>query len=572
MLQLKKLNAGGHPVFWGEEHKFPVRPSHLRERYLSYDLILRGGKVVDGTGNPWYRGDVAVADGEIAAIGRLSGTEADRIIDARGLVVAPGFIDAHSHSDSDTLIYPQMESTVMQGITTVVAGQCGSSLAPVNPDLREEMERRAAAWLPPGAELKITWTTFDEYLREEEKRRLGANIAHLVGHGAIRTAAMGFDARDPTEEELEAMRQLTAEAMEAGAFGLSTGLIYPPGVFAKTEEIVALAEVVASHGGVYDSHIRGEGKNLLEAVKEAITIGERAGLPVEISHHKASNKAVWGKSAETLRMMEEARSRGVDITVDQYPYRAGSTSLMTLLPPWAHEGGVEKLLDRLRDPEQRGKMRRDIERGLPGWENMAGELGWGNIYVSSVRTEANKAAEGKSLPEIRAMRGDPDEFTTLCNLLIEEDAAVWMIVFSMDEEDVRRIMRHPLHMVGTDSGSVAPTGIMSHGKPHPRHYGTYPRVLGRYVRELGVLRLEEAVRKMTSMPAQRFGILDRGIIRPGMRADITVFNPDTVIDKATYRDPHQFPEGIEHVIINGEVTVDAGTYTGALAGGTLRKK
>ena len=539
---------------------------------MSYDLIISKGRVVDGAGNPWYRGDLAVSEGRIAAVGVLAEAEAERVIDAGGMVVAPGFVDAHSHSDAETLIYRQMEGTVMQGITTVVAGQCGSSLAPIDPELREELERRAAGSMPPEVEFKFTWITFDEYLKEEEKSGLGANVAHLVGHGAIRTAAVGFDARDPTEEELEEMRRLTAEAMEAGAFGLSTGLIYPPGIFARTEEIIELAKVAARYGGVYDSHIRGEGKTLLRAVEEAITIGERAGLPVQISHHKAAAREVWGKSVETLRMMEEARGRGVDVTLDQYPYRAGATGLVSLLPPWAHDGGVEKLLERLRDPEQRERMRRDIEKGLPDWQNFAGEAGWENIYVTYVKTEANRAVEGRNLSEIREMRGDPDEFTSLHRLLLEEEGAGGMIIFMMEEDDIRRIMQHPLHMVGTDAGSVAPTGIMSRGKPHPRHYGTYPRILGRYVREQGLLRLEEAVRKMTSLPAQRFGLLDRGLLRPGMWADITVFNPETVIDKATFKDPHQFPEGIEYVIVGGQVTVDGGEYTGALAGRTLRKR
>jgi N-acyl-D-amino-acid deacylase len=539
---------------------------------LSYDLIIRGGRVVDGAGNPWYRGDVAVSDGKIASIGKLAGSEAERVIDAGGLVVTPGFIDAHSHSNGTTLYYRQMESNVMQGVTTVVAGQCGSSSAPVNPDLRQEMEERLARILPPEVELKITWTTFDEYLKEEEKEGLGANIAHNVGHGALRVAAMGYEARDPTQGELEKMKELTAEAMEAGAYGLSTGLIYPPGIFAKTEEIIELAKVAARYGGIYDTHIRGEGKTLMKALEEAIKIGEKAGISVHISHHKAANKEVWGRSADTLATMEEARKRGVDITADQYPYRAGSTGLATLLPPWAHEGGMERLLERLRDPELRRRMRENVEEGLPEWENFAGELGWENIYVTRVITEENKHLEGKNLSEIREARGDPDECTSLFDLLLEEEGAAGMILFSMDEGDIRRIMKHHLQMVGTDSGSSSTTGFMRRGKPHPRGYGSYPKILGRYVRELGVLRLEEAIRKMTSMPAQRFGILDRGLLRPGMRADITVFDPDTVIDKATYQDPHQYPEGIEYVVVNGVVTVDKGTYTGALAGKTLRKR
>ena len=539
---------------------------------MSYDLLIKGGRILDGAGNPWYHEDLAVADGKIAAVGKLPQEDAERVIDAEGLVVAPGFIDAHSHSDGGVLVYPQMESTLAQGITTVVAGQCGGSPAPIDPDMRELLEERYTKQMPPGIEFKITWTTFDEYLNRMEEVGVGANIAHHVGHSTVRIAAMGFDARQPTEAELEEMRRLTEEAMESGAYGLSTGLIYPPGMYATTDEIVELAKVAARYVGVYDSHIRGEGATLLKAVAEAIGIGERAGLPVHISHHKAAGKSVWGMSVETLRMMEEARSRGVDVTFDQYPYRAGSTSLVTLLPPWAHDGGMEKLLERLGDEEDRVRMRRDIETGLPGWENFAGALGWENIMISYVRTEENKAAEGKNLVEVKEMRGEPDEFTALYKLLLEEEGAAGMVIFAMQEEDVRRIMKHPLHMVGTDASSVASTGPFAMGKPHPRHFGTYPRILGRYVREHGVLRLEEAVRKMTSFPAQRFGILDRGLLRPGMWADITIFDPETVIDHATYQDPHQLPDGIPYVIVNGIVAVDKGRCTGALAGKVLRKK
>ena len=534
--------------------------------------MIKDARIIDGAGGPWIWGDIAIEGDTIKAMGRLGDVEAERVIEAEGLAAAPGFIDPHSHADTVAPVFPELESLVMQGITTVIAGNCGSSLAPVNPELREMMEREVRRWLPPELEIKITWTTFDEYLTEMEGRRYGVNMAHLVGHGSIRAAAMGYEARDPTAEELEKMRRLTAEAMEAGAYGLSTGLIYPPGCYAKTEEIIELAKVVAKYGGIYASHIRGEGKTLLEAVREAIRIGEEARIPVEISHHKAASKRVWGKSVETLKMMEEARKRGVDVTCDQYPYRAGATSLATLLPPWAHEGGMEKLLERLKDPELRERMRRDIEKGLPGWENFVEELGWENIYISHVQTEKNKVVEGKNLVEVKDIRGDPDEFTSVVNLLLEEDGAVGMIIFAMDEEDVQRIMRHPLQMFGTDALAASPRGPMSHGKPHPRYYGTYPRVLGRYVRELGVLTLQEAVRKMTSAPAQRFGLWDRGLIRPGFKADIVLFDPDRVIDKATFENPHQFPEGIEYVIVNGVVEVEGGRLTGELGGRILRKR
>jgi N-acyl-D-amino-acid deacylase len=539
--------------------------------HLLYDLIIKGGKLVDGAGNPWYYGDIAINNGKIATGGKLSEAEANRVLDVSGLVVAPGFIDAHSHSDGGVIVYPQMESTLAQGITTVVAGQCGGSPAPVNPDMRELLEEEYAKHMPPGVEFKITWTTFDEYLKRVEEVGVGANIAHHVGHSTIRVAAIGFDARQPTEAELEDMRKLTEEAMEAGAYGLSTGLIYPPGMYASTDEIVELAKVVASYGGVYDSHIRGEGATLLKAVAEAIEIGEKAGLPVHISHHKAAGKSVWGQSVETLKMMEEARNRVLDITFDQYPYRAGSTSLATLLPPWAHDGGTEKLLGRLRNAEDRERMRRDIEKGIPGWENFVGALGWENIMVSFVKSEENKDIEGKNMVKIKEMRGEPDEFTALYKLLLEEEGAPGMVIFAMQEEDVQRIMKHHLHMVGTDASSVAFTGPFAMGKPHPRHFGTYPKILGRYVREYRMLRLEEAVRKMTSFPTQRFGILDRGLLRPGMCADIAIFNPDTVLDKATYQEPQQRSVGIEYVIVNGEVAIDAGKYTGALAGKVLRK-
>ena len=538
---------------------------------MSYDLLIKGGRIVDGVGSPWYLGDVAIERDRIAAIGKLKG-EAVRVIDASGLVVAPGFVDAHSHADFGTLVYREMESTVTQGITTVVAGMCGSSSAPVNPERRAAMEKDLNGNLPQGVSLKVTWTSFEEYLREEEKAGLGANVAHMVGHGAIREAAMGPDARAPTAKELRKMRELCAEAMEAGAYGLTSGLIYPPGIFAKTRELVEVAKVSAQYGGVYDSHIRGEGRNLLKSVREAIAIGERGGLPVQISHHKCSNRVVWGKSRTTLRLIEKARARGVDVTVDQYPYKAGATSLATCLPPWAHDGGMDKLLERLANPEQREKMRKDIKKGIPGWENFAGELGWENVMVSSIKGEKYRRYEGKRMDAIAKEMMEKDPFDALWRLVLAEEGTPGMIIFSMDEGDVRRIMASPYQMVGTDSSSVAYAGPFAMGKPHPRHYGTYPRILGRYVREEGVLALEQAVRKMTSFPAQRFGILDRGLLRPGMYADITVFDPVKVIDKATFEDPHQRPEGIPYVVVNGKVTIDDGKFKPALAGRTLRKR
>ena len=539
---------------------------------MSYDLLIKNGKVVDGAGNPWYWGDIAVTGERIVAIGKLGEAKAERIIDAKDHVVVPGFVDAHSHSDFNTLVYREMESTVMQGITTVVAGQCGSTAAPVNPGRQEAFQKDVNASLPKGVSLKVTWSTFDEYLSEEEKAGLGANVAHMVGHGTIREAGMGPEARAPTAKELRNMKELTAEAMKAGAYGISSGLIYPPGIFAKTRELIEVSKVAAEYGGIYDTHIRGEGRALLKSVKEAIKIGEKANIPVQISHHKAANKAVWGKSRTTLKLIEKARAKGIDVTVDQYPYRAGATSLVTLLPPWAHDGGMDKLLERLADQKQRERMRKDLKDGIPGWENFAGELGWENVMVSSIKGDKNKRYEGKTMDVIAREMKEKDVFDALWKLLLAEEGTPGMIIFSMDEGDIKRIMASPYQMVGTDASSVCNAGPFGLGKPHPRHFGTYPRVLGKYVREEGVMLFEEAIRKMTSFPAQRFGILDRGILRPGMYADIAVIDPDKVIDKATFENPHQYPEGIPYVVVNGKVTVDNGKYNRVLAGKTLRKR
>jgi N-acyl-D-amino-acid deacylase len=538
---------------------------------MEYDIIIRNGRIIDGTGNPWYNADLCLKDSRIVGIGKIN-ADARKEIDASGLIVSPGFIDAHSHADFNTLLYREMENLVHQGITTVIAGQCGSSPAPVSEKNREQAQKEIDAILPEGMEFKIDWSTFDEYLLEEEKSGLGANVAHLVGHGAIRGAGMGLDAREPTTEELETMKKLTAEAMRAGAFGLSSGLIYPPGIYAGTDELVELAKVASQYGGIYDSHIRGEGKTLIKALEEAILIGDKANVPVQISHHKVASKSIWGKSKDTLQMFEDARERGIDVTVDQYPYKAGSTSLMTLLPPWAHDGGKDEALKRLRDVEKRKRMRKDIENGISGWENFAGELGWKNVYVTSVNTEENKPIEGMNISELKEYKNEEDEFTALYKLLLEEEGSAGMVIFYGDEEDVRRIMKHPLHMVGTDAGSCTVEGPFCKGKPHPRHYGTYPRILGTYVREEKVLTLEEAIRKMTSFPAQRFGIKDRGLIRNGMWADIAIFDIEEVAESSTYQDPHQFPSGYHYVIVNGEVTLNEGRYKPVLAGKTLRKR
>jgi N-acyl-D-amino-acid deacylase len=523
---------------------------------MGYDILIECGRVIDGAGNPWFKADVGVVEDRIEAIGWLVGAEAETRINAEGLVVAPGFIDIHSHSDYNVLIDPRVESKVRQGVTTEVVGNCGSSAAPMNDDVRAYRERYIRARLPEGFELN--WETMGDYLSLIDSTGASFNLIALVGQGTVRQNVMGFENREPTGSEMEAMKGLVAEAMEDGAWGMSTGLIYTPSVFANTDELVVLAKVVAGHGGIYCSHIRGEGETLLDAVREAVEIGERACVPVEIAHFKASGKAHWGKTVGSLRLVGEGRQKGVDVTFDQYPYVASSTGLAALMPHWAQEGGADRLLERLRDPETRNKIKEGPATVTRDWNS---------VLVASAKNHPQY--EGKTIKEVAEVE-DRDEMEAVFDLLLAEDAQVSIVSFGMSEEDVRRVMRSPYGMVGSDGSAVAPHGILGEGKPHPRYYGTFPRVLGYYVRE-GVLSLQEAVRKMTSAPAQRLGLRDRGLLREGFKADITVFDPAEVKDEATFIDPHRFASGIPYVVVNGVVVVDEGEHTGALPGKVLRK-
>ena len=537
------------------------------------DFIIKGGKIIDGTGNPWFRGDVGVQGGRIALTGDLRGVPSRRTITADGLVVAPGFIDMHTHSDLTLLANPRAESSIRQGITTEVVCSCGLGPAPAT-DESVPLLKDSIAFVPDG--LDWSWRTFDDFLNTYAKNGgTSTNVVPLVPQGAIRIAAMGFDNRKPTGAELAYMKSLVAQAMDVSGWGFATGLIYTPGKFAETDELVELAKEAAVRGGIYVSHIRGEGETLIDAVAEAIEIGRRARLPVHISHHKASGKKHWGKVETTLHMMEEARKEGLDVTCEVYPYVAGSTSLTTLLASWAHEGGIRALVERLENPDLRQRLKREMREGLPGWENMAVADGWDNLLIAWVKSGRRPDIEGRSIADLARAEGkDPEDF--VMDLLIsEKDVAafdcVYLVVFSMDEEDVKTVMRHPLCMIGSDGRAVAPYGVLRRGKPHPRYYGTFPRVLAKYVREDTVLTLEEAVRKMTSAPAQRLGLKDRGLLREGLRADIVVFDPERVQDTATFQDPHQYPKGIPYVVVNGEVTIEESEHTGARAGIVLRK-
>jgi len=523
---------------------------------LVYDLLILNGHILDGTGNPWFRADVGIVGDGIEAVGRLGKEKAERRINAEGHVVAPGFIDIHSHSDMPLLVEPRAESKIHQGVTTEVVGNCGGSAAPMNRAVKAYREKYGRSGVPEDFE--YDWETMADYLARLDRQGIAVNVAPLVGQGTVRHNVMGYEAREPTDSELRKMRRLVDAAMRDGAWGVSSGLIYPPSVYAKTDELVELAKVSAKYGGLYASHIRGEGETLLDAVKEAIEIGERSGAPVQIAHFKASGKEFWGRTKESHRLVEEARARGVDVTFDQYPYIASSTGLSSVLPHWAHEGGAEKMMERLRDPEVRKRL--ELERRR--------DRDWSEIMV--VYVKKNPKYIGKRITEIAEMEGKKPSDAAY-DLLLAEDTQVQTVMFGLGEDDVRYVMRSPYMMVGSDGSAVSPKGILGKGQPHPRYYGTFPRVLGHYARDEGIITLQEAVRKMTSAPAQKMGFRDRGLLREGYKADIAVFDPLKVKDEATFTDPHRFASGIPYVLVNGTVVISKGKQTSALPGKTLRK-
>ncbi|KPV61504.1 MAG: D-glutamate deacylase [Candidatus Bathyarchaeota archaeon BA1] len=527
------------------------------------DIVIKNGSIVDGAGNPWFRTDIGVKAGRIFKIGRLSESQGEAVIDAKEEIVAPGFVDIHNHSDGSIIAEPMARSAVRQGVTTIVIGNCGSSLAPITDETLPMMRKEFDA-IHEGFEIPWNWRSFSQYLDGLGHIHPSINVVPLVGHGMARTVVMGLEAGDPNTEELETMKKHVEQAMEAGAFGLSTGLIYAPGCFAKTEEIIELCKVVAEYGGIYASHIRSEGHALSEAVKEAISIGRKTGVSVQVSHHKAFGRKNWGKVKETLRLMENARKEGVEVTCDVYPYMAGMTSLSALLPPWAREGGRERTLERLRESGSYQEILRDLKWEAHTWENLLELAGPENIIISM--SNKFKDYEGMSLSNIATIR-DTDTFTAMLDVLLKDEALTDILVRGMHEDDVRTIIKHPLSMIGTDSWIAIP-GV---GKPHPRFYGTYPRILSRYVREQKLLRLEEAIRKMSSMPCQKLGLFDRGLIKEGFWADLVIIDQERVLDKATYDNPHQYPNGVEHVIVNGEIVVRDGEHTGKRPGRVLRR-
>ncbi len=540
---------------------------------MSFDILIKNGKIFDGTGNLGFKSDIAVKDGKIVKLQYRIEDSATRTIDASGLIISPGFIDMHSHSDTGILYDNKLQSIIMQGITTSVVGQCGYSLAPVSEKGFDIFKRDLDMVAPPGVKpAEITWRTFKEYLEEVEKGKISSNIVPLVGFGPIRIAAgPGYEDRIPTDIEIHEMQELTKEAMEAGAFGMSTGLIYSPQVYSKTEEIIELAKIVADYQGLYFSHIRNEGSGLLDAVREFIEIVEKSGCRGgQIAHFKASGKGNWGKSIESLKLVEEANTRGLDITCDQYPYNRGATSMSALLPPWVMEGGIDETLKRLSSEELREKIKIDMVNESEGFDDWYRETGPDKIFISDVKVDEWKDVEGKNVDEITKIKGKADPRDTIFDMLLENEGEVGITVSSMGEEDIRRIMKNKYTSIGTDGWGVAPEGIMAYGKPHPRFYGTFPRIIRKYVKEEGLLTLEEAVRKMTSLSAQKLGLFDRGLIREGMWADITIFDYERIYDKATFEEPHQFSEGIEYVIVNGEIVVEKGKQNTNMPGRVIK--
>lgn len=508
--------------------------SPLQLRAQAYDILIRGGTVVDGTGRARYLGDVAIRGDRIVRISRLGlrTSDAKRVIDATGKIVAPGFIDLHAHLEP-LLQLSGAESHVRQGVTLALGGPDGGGPLPLAP-----------------------------YLDSLRTKGIGMNVAYLVGHNAIRTRVMGEANRPPNASELRVMQRLVAEGMSQGAFGLSTGLRYIPGFYATTDEVVALARIAAESGGIYTSHLREEGRGLIDGVAEAIEIGRRAKIPVVLTHHKAVGQQAWGKSMQTLAMVDDARRRGIDVQVDQYPYTASSTSLSVLVPPWALADGDSAFARRVAD----SVLRDSIKRGIV--DLILNDRGGGDLKrVQFSRVSWDPSLEGKTLADLAARRGVPATPEEGAALVMEGElkGGASMIFHVIDEGDVRRIMVHPQTMIASDGRLSTP----GDGKPHPRAYGTFPRVLGVYVRELGLLTLESAVNKMSGMPAKRLGLSDRGVLREGGMADVVVFDERTVGDRATFENPHQYPSGIDHVVVNGIGMVENGVFMNRRAGRIL---
>jgi len=530
----------------------------------SYDVLITNAQIVDGSGGAARKGSIAIAGGKIAAVGEVTGT-ATRTIDAKGRTVSPGFIDMHSHSDMPLITDGNGQSKIRQGVTTEVIGE-SSSVAP----------RKQPSVTQP-------WTDFNGYFAEIEKRGISPNLLSYIGTGTVRELVIGEEDKKATAKDIEEMQKIVAAAMQQGVFGVSSGLIYPPNAFATVEELGEVGK--AAQGGLYASHLRYDGLKLKDGIEEAIAIGEHAGIPVHVFHIKVTGQKNFGRMKEVIAIVEAAQKRGIRVTADQYPYVASSTGLTATIPPWAQDGGTQKLIARLKDPKERARIRKEMENTNPTWESRYQSAGtWQNVQLAAIgrssggtndaaspnKVSPNRKYEGMRVAEAAKQAGK-DPFDFVFDLLIDERGSVGCVYFIIDEADLALAMKQPWVAVGSDGSALSIEGPLRAGVPHPRNFGTFPRVLGRYVRELKVIPLEEAIRKMTSLPASILGLADRGSIKEGMWADLVIFDPATVADKATFEDPFQYPVGIDTVLVNGTVVLDEGKHTNARPGKVLKR-
>lgn len=525
-----------------------------------FDILIKNGEVVDGTGAKKVRADVGVEKGRIAAVGNLEAAQAANVIDARGKVVAPGFVDVHSHADMTLPAFPTAENLVFQGITTVVAGQCGLSLAPIAPDKRDLVISMLDSQAVP---LTWEWSTFGSFLDYLAGLGISVNYVPLVTHGMIRGGVMGLNPAVPSPDEMRRMQAEVIRAMEEGAIGVSTGLVYPPGIFARTEELIEFTRPVGERGGYYFSHIRDEGNALFEALEEAITIGKATGAAVQISHYKAAGRDNWWKSGPGLELIDRARLEGLNVTTDMYPYTSGNTALFMLLPDWAQAGNKAIILERLTDRTLREMMTQDMQTA--GFFRI---VEWDQVMICTC--PSHREYEGRTIADLSSAAGkSPHEW--IFDALLDTKLDIQMLVFISSEDNLPPQLSHPAMMICTDGVALSPDGFLAQGLPHPRNFGAFPRVLGRFVREKGTLTLEEAIWKMTGLPAQVLKWEDRGLVKDGFAADLVVFDPETIRDRGTFENPCQYPEGIDCVLVNGEVVVQNGRHTGARSGKVLKR-
>ncbi len=529
-----------------------------------YDIVITNGRIIDGSGSPWYSGDIGIRDGRIAAIGNLAAAQRARAIDAHGMVVAPGFIDMLGQSELTVLVDPRLPSKIFQGITTEITGE-GSSVAPLNDALiRYGRETFDYYGITPD------WRTFREYFSRLEKQRVGINIASYVGATQVRAMVLGPDDVQPTPAQLEQMKELVRQAMRDGAVGVSTSLEYPPAPYARTEELIALAQQASAAGGIYATHMRNESDAILPAIDEALRIGREAHIPVEIWHLKVAGKENWGRMPEVITKINAARAEGIDVTANTYAYTAWSNGMSAFIPPWAHDGGTAKLIQRLKDPVTRARIRKDLLTPSKDWDNEWQEIpGPDQVLICTVKDPKLLPLQGKTLAEI-AKLWNKDPMDTLFDLLIADNAFPSVAVFGMSEPDVSLALQQPWVSLDNDSSGASPEGILGRDHPHPRAYGTFPRILRKYVREEHKLTLEDAIRKFSALPSQRLRLEGRGLLRAGMWADVVIFDPATIRDLATFDNPNQLSQGVTYVLVNGVPVIDQGKMTGALPGKVLR--